>query len=103
MWRCDTLISERGANQRGSKPMISENINVRVKGELRTHLQQQIGERGLYENASEYVRALIRHDLKTSSQSWSWLREQLEPGLRADESEFVAVSVQDVISRNQGK
>ncbi len=83
--------------------MASENINVRVKGELQTHVQQQIGVTGLYENASEYIRALIRRDLKNSTEAWDWLKQNLEPGLRADESAFVAVSAQDVINRNKGK
>jgi len=43
--------------------MASANINVRIKGELQAHLQQQVGEHGLYENASEYIRSLIRSDL----------------------------------------
>jgi len=80
--------------------MASGNVNVRIGGELQTHLQQQIGEDGTYENASEYIRSLIRDDLKTQSESWNWLRLQLEPAMRADESEFLAVSAQDVISRN---
>jgi len=83
--------------------MTSANINVRVKGELQTHLQQQIGEQGLYENASEYIRSLIRSDLKDGKESWDWLKKELEPALRADESAFIAVSAQDVINRNKGK
>ena len=76
-------------------------IHVRVGGQLQAHVQQQIGENGLYENASEYIRALIRHDLQTQDQAWGWLKSQLEPGLRAGESEFRAVSVEDVIARNR--
>lgn len=82
--------------------MPSESINVRVRGELQAHLQQQIGASGLYENASEYIRALIRQDLKSHTESWDWLREHLEPAIRYDESEYVSVSAQDVINRNQG-
>jgi putative addiction module CopG family antidote len=78
-------------------------IHVRVGGLLQAHLQQQIGENGLYENASEYIRALIRRDLQTRNEAWDWLKSQLEPGLRAGESEFQAVSAQDVIRRNQGR
>lgn len=83
--------------------MASANINVRVKGELQTHLQQQIGDHGLYENASEYVRALIRGDLKNRDEAWQYLKKELEPGLRADETDYIAVSAQDVINRNKGK
>ncbi|MGT2464861.1 ribbon-helix-helix domain-containing protein [Mesorhizobium atlanticum] len=55
-------------------------IHVRVGGKLQAHLQQQIGENGLYENASEYIRALIRRDLQTRDEAWDWLKRQLEPG-----------------------
>lgn len=79
------------------------NINVRLNDELHRHLQQQIGENGLYENASEYVRDLIRQDLKSRTEAWDWLKKELEPGLRADESEFVTVSAEDVIKRNRGR
>ncbi len=81
--------------------MVSANINVRIKGELQAHLQQQVGEHGLYENASEYIRALIRSDLKSRSESWEWLKRNLEPALRADEGAFVAVTADDVIHRNK--
>lgn len=83
--------------------MASENVNVRVTGELRTHLEQQISEHGFYENASEYIRSLIRQDLKSGQEAWDWLRKELEPALRADESEYVVVSAKDVIARNKGK
>jgi len=81
--------------------MAAANINVRIKGELQNHLQQQVGEHGLYENASEYIRSLIRQDLKSRSESWQWLKRELEPALRADERSFVVVTAKDVIHRNK--
>jgi hypothetical protein len=39
----------------------------------------------------------------TSEESWEWLRKELEPALRADESEFVEVSARDVTARNKKK
>ena len=81
--------------------MASESIHVRVTGLLQDHIQRQIGADGLYENASEYIRALIRQDLQTKSEAWDWLQKQLEPAMRADENAFVAVSADDVISRNR--
>jgi len=81
--------------------MAAANINVRIKGELQAHLQQQIGEHGLYDNASEYIRFLIRNDLKRKGESWAWLQRKLEPALRAGEDSFVAVTAEDVIRRNK--
>ncbi|WP_246688659.1 MULTISPECIES: transcriptional regulator [unclassified Mesorhizobium] len=53
--------------------------------------------------ASEYIRALIRRDLQSRNEAWDRLKGELEPGLRAEESEFRAASAQDVIRRNQGR
>ena len=83
--------------------MPSENVNVRITGDLRTHLEQQTSDTGLYENASEYVRALIRKDLLEGREAWQWLRMHLEPAMRAKEEEFVEVSASDVIARNKVK
>jgi antitoxin ParD1/3/4 len=81
--------------------MASDNVNVRVTGELRTHLQQQIGPAGLYENASEYIRDLIRRDLHDRREAWAWLRQELEPALRAATGDYIAVTAEDVITRNR--
>jgi antitoxin ParD1/3/4 len=83
--------------------MASESIHVRVTGPLQDHVQQQIGQDGLYENASEYIRALIRRDLQSGTEAWDWLQKKLEPALRADESEFAPVSSEDVIRRNPSR
>ena len=83
--------------------MSNDNINIRVRGELQTHLQQQIGPDGLYDNASEYIRALIRRDLKDRREAWSWLKGELEPALRASPDAFMEVSAEDVIARNQAR
>lgn len=83
--------------------MATENVNVRVTGALRKHLQQQIGKYGLYENASEYIRALIRHDLKSRQEAWAWLSKELEQPLRSDESAYVEVTADDVVARNKRK
>lgn len=82
--------------------MASDSLHVRVTGALQAHVQQQTGDDGLYENASEYIRDLIRRDLHTRNESWDWLKRNLEPALRADEREFVSVSADDVIRRNRG-
>lgn len=83
--------------------MASESIHVRVTGPLQAHVRQQVGEDGLYENASEYIRALIRRDLKGQTEAWDWLQKKLEPALRADEADYVSVSAEDVIRRNTSR
>ena len=83
--------------------MASESIHVRVTGKLQDHIRQQTGENGLYENASEYIRALIRRDIQNNEEGWDWLKRHIEPGLRADENEFVSVTAEDVIRRNKSR
>lgn len=80
--------------------MASENINIRVRGELRNHLESQIGEGGLYENASEYIRSLIRKDYQSSQEAWKWLADHLREAAMADESEYVEVTLEEVLERN---
>ncbi|MGV2169734.1 ribbon-helix-helix domain-containing protein [Agrobacterium sp. 16-172Ci] len=81
--------------------MASGSIHVKVSGALQDHIKQQIGGDGLYENASEYIQALIRHDLRTRDEAWDSLQKELSPAMRADDSDFVAVSADDVIGRNK--
>ncbi|OCP37500.1 type II toxin-antitoxin system ParD family antitoxin [Ensifer sp. LC163] len=81
--------------------MASGSIHVKVGGQLQAHVQQQIGDDGLYENASEYIRALIRRDLQTRDEAWETLQKELAPAMRADDSAFVTVTAEDVIRRNQ--
>ena len=38
-------------------------INVRVKGPMATYLDSVVGPDSVYENQSEYIRDLIRHDM----------------------------------------
>lgn len=83
--------------------MASENVNVRVTGKLRSHLEQQISESGLYENASEYIRSLIREDLMVNEQAWKYLKEKLEAGIRAADSEFTRVSAEEIITRSKDR
>lgn len=42
-------------------------INVRIKGPMAEHVERSIGPQGLYENQSEYIRDLIRHDMENST------------------------------------
>lgn len=83
--------------------MASDSIHVRVGGPLQAHVQRQIGPDGLFENASEYIRALIREDLKAHSEPWEWMKGHLAGGMLADESEFLTVTAEDVILRNRKK
>lgn len=79
----------------------SENVNVRITGNLRAHLNRQIGAGGLYENASEYIRDLIRRDLESREDAWQWLLKKLEPGIRAADNEFAKISKKEIIANSK--
>ncbi len=77
---------------------MAEGVNVRITGKLRRFIEEQAGINGLYESASEYVRDLIRRDYqRQEEQKWSWLVDQLRPGMQADESEFGPLDPEEII------
>ena len=77
---------------------MAEGVNVRITGKLRRFIEQQVSADGLYESASEYVRDLIRRDYQRQEErKWSWLMDQLRPGMMADESEFVPLDPDEII------
>jgi len=56
----------------------------------------------LLETASEYLRDLVLQDMRyKEANTWMTLREELMPGMKADRSAIVEVSVTDVINRNK--
>ena len=77
---------------------MAEGVNVRITGKLRRFIEEQASPNGLYESASEYVRDLIRRDYhRQEERKWSWLMDQLRPGLEADESEFVPLDPEEIL------
>ena len=77
---------------------MAEGVNVRITGKLRQFIEEQASPDGLYESASEYVRDLIRRDYQRQEErKWSWLMDQLRPGMEADESEFVPLDPKEII------
>ena len=55
-------------------------LNVRVNGPLEDFIAENIGADGLYENASEYVRDLIRRDMERRESQF--LQDALLTGYR---------------------
>lgn len=69
---------------------MSEGINVRITGRLRSFVESRIGEAGVYESVSEYIRSLIRQDFeKAEAEKWNALHDELSPGIQAPDNEFV--------------
>jgi len=76
-------------------------LNVRIGGSLSTFVAQAIGEFGDYDNASEYVRDLIRHDKARAEQAaFEAKREALQQAFAQPNEAYTKTSFEDVISRN---
>ena len=77
-------------------------LNVRVSGRLSDHVSANVGERGAYENVSEYVRDLIRRDMeRMEAERFASLRSELQTAFAQPDSDFHALTAEDVIARNR--
>jgi antitoxin ParD1/3/4 len=78
---------------------MSAAITVQFPGELESFVQQRVGTSGLYDSASEYIRDLVRRDYEQEDRRrWAILENELAPGMKADESEFVPLEAASVIA-----
>jgi antitoxin ParD1/3/4 len=83
---------------------MAEGINVRFAGELQRFIQVRTGEAGLYGSASEYIRDLVRRDYEREEQrKWQALRLELKAGSEANESEFVPLSAESLITQAKAR
>ena len=84
---------------------MAEGVNVRLSGPLKQFINERSGPHGLYENASEYIRDLIRRDYEQEEKMrWTQLIDHLTPGMKADESEFIDFDIEQIITqaKNEG-
>mgnify|MGYP005801835597 CR=1 FL=1 len=84
-----------------------KSINIRVSGELAEHVNKQISNKGLYENASEYIRDLIRNDLKQNESKKFKNVEELDAYLlelaKTPREEFVDMDIKNIIASEHKK
>ena len=77
-------------------------LNVRISGALRDHVAENIGDDGLFENVSEYVRDLIRRDhARVQEERFQALKAELTRAFATPEDQFVMTSAEDVIARGR--
>jgi antitoxin ParD1/3/4 len=82
-----------------TKPM---NLNVRVSGPLSDFVARNVGEDGLYENVSEYVRDLIRRDKeRVEREMFETLKAELQRAFATPDEDYVEVTADEVITRNR--
>lgn len=77
-------------------------MTVRISGELSEFVAANVGEDGLYENVSEYVRDLIRRDKqRVDAEAFAKLKAELQMAFSAPDSAFVSVTLEEVLERNR--
>lgn len=78
---------------------MAEGVNVRFSGALKSFVETRSDKNGLYNSVSEYIRDLVRRDYEAEeSRKWDSLYEELKSGINANESDFVALNKEDIIS-----
>jgi len=83
---------------------MAEGVNVRFAGKLQEFIRSRVEGSGLYSSASEYVRDLVRRDFEQEEQrKWAWLRSELEPGLKASDTEFTPFDAHKVIKEAKAR
>lgn len=76
-------------------------LNVRVSGALGAFVAANVGDDGVYENVSEYVRDLIRRDMtRVEDEAFERLKAELTHAFAAPDSAYRALGAEDVIRRN---
>lgn len=79
-------------------------MTVRLSGALSDFVSENVGETGSYENASEYIRDLIRRDKERAErEAFERLQAELKRAYAAPDSSFHPLSASDVIARNQAQ
>lgn len=77
-------------------------LNISLPDQLKTWVSQQIGT-GRYSSASDYLRDLIREDIREEQQGIQWLANKLNPLLDTPSQQFVAITASDVKARARQK
>ncbi len=77
-------------------------LTVRLSGALNDFVQANIGEDGVYENVSEYIRDLIRRDKERSEhEAFDRLRVEFARAFAAPDSSYESLSAAEVMARNR--
>ena len=77
-------------------------MTVRISGALSEFVASNVGERGDYENISEYVRDLIRRDKeRVEAEAFGRLKAELTHAFAAPKDSYKPLTAADVIARNR--
>ncbi len=82
--------------------MAQTTVTVRLNEVLSKAVAANVGENGLYENVSEYIRDLIRRDWeRLDRERFERLRIELQSAFSAPEDSYEELSAADIINRNK--
>lgn len=77
-------------------------LNVRITGALGEHVAANVGEDGVYESVSEYVRDLIRRDkARADAEAFDRLKAELTHAFAAPDETYETLDAETVIRRNR--
>ena len=77
-------------------------MTVRLSGPLSDFVATNVSGDGSYENVSEYIRDLIRHDKeRVEREAFDRLKAELTHAFAAPESSYKALTAAEVIARNR--
>jgi antitoxin ParD1/3/4 len=77
-------------------------MTVRLSGALHEFVQANVGEDGVYENVSEYIRDLIRRDKERMEQdAFDRLKAELTHAFAAADTSYRPLTAAEVIARNR--
>ncbi|WP_449067671.1 ribbon-helix-helix domain-containing protein [Prosthecobacter sp.] len=83
---------------------MSAAFTIQFPSELGSFVEQRVSRSGLYESASEYIRDLVRRDYEQEEQQrWTALENELLPGMRAEEAEFVPLDAESLIAEAKAR
>jgi len=77
-------------------------LNVSLPQQLRTWISEQV-DVGRYSSASDYLRDLIREDIREHHHEIQRLSNYLKPLLETENDQFVSISAGDVKTRARNK
>ena len=77
-------------------------LTVRLTAPLNEFVQANVGEDGVYENVSEYIRSLIRRDKERAEQeAFDRLKAKLTHAFAAPDESYEVLTAAEIIARNR--
>lgn len=77
-------------------------LNVSLPEQLKNWVTQQVGT-GKYSSASDYLRDLIREDIRDQEHGMQWLANYLKPLTKTPDEKFVSVDAEKVKAKARRK